>query len=67
MAVYLKSYHTLTILVQWFGWTLGMVPLFWLFFSSATFVPRARHNHQCYKNQFPDYPADRIALIPFVY
>ena len=57
-------------MLEWFGWALGtwsLAGLAWFLFSSATFVPRARHNHQWYKNQFPDYPADRKALIPFVY
>ena len=57
-------------MLERFGWALetwSLAGLFWFLFSSATFVPRARHNHQWYKNQFPDYPADRKALIPFVY
>ena len=57
-------------MLEWFGWALGiwaLAVLFWFLFSSATFVPRARHNHQWYKNQFPDYPANRKVLIPFVY
>ena len=58
------------VMLEWFGWALetwSLAGLFWFLFSSATFVPRARHNHQWYKNQFPDYPADRKALMPFVY
>ena len=51
-------------MLDWFGWAFGKPGYSVFFFSSATFVPRARHNHQ---NQFPDYPADRKALMPLVY
>ena len=42
-------------MLEWFGWALetwSLAGLFWFLFSSATFVPRARHNHQWYKNNF---------------
>jgi len=57
-------------MLEWFGWTLGtwsLAGLVWFLFCCATFVPRARHNHLWYKDQFLDYPGNRKALIPFVY
>ena len=57
-------------MLERFGWALrtwSLAGLFWFLFSSATFVPRARHNHHWYKNQFPYYPADQKALITIVF
>ena len=56
--------------LQWFGWTImtwSLAGLVWWLFTEATFIPRARHNHKWYKNQFLDYPPRRKALIPFIY
>ena len=36
-------------LLDWFGWALGSRVIL-VFIHSATFAPRARHNHQRYKN-----------------
>lgn len=57
-------------IVQWIGWALavwswpGLVFALWTAFN---LVPRARSHHLWYKRTFPRYPADRKALIPFVY
>ncbi len=56
--------------LQWFGWmimTWSLSGLVWWLFTEATFVPRARHHHKWYRNQFLDYPSWRKALIPFLY
>lgn len=56
--------------LQWFGWavmTWSLAGVVWWLFSEATFVPRARHNHKWYRNQFLDYPSFRKALIPFIF
>ena len=56
--------------LQWFGWTImtwSLAGLVWWLFAEATFIPRARHNHKWYKNQFLEYPSRRKALIPFIY
>jgi hypothetical protein len=29
-------------------------------------MPRALQNHRWYRAQFPDYPANRKALVPFL-
>lgn len=57
-------------LVEWTGWaiaTWSLAGLVWMLFSAATFFPRARHNHQWYKQQFEFYPPNRKILIPLVW
>ncbi|XP_071119126.1 uncharacterized protein [Haliotis cracherodii] len=57
-------------LVEWTGWciaTWSLAGLVWLLFCAATFVPRSRHNHLWYKQQFELYPPNRKALIPFLF
>ncbi|XP_076462776.1 uncharacterized protein LOC143295097 isoform X2 [Babylonia areolata] len=56
-------------LLEWVGWTVAtwsLSGLVWTLFSAATFVPRSRHNHAWYKQQFELYPPNRKALIPFL-
>ena len=57
-------------MLEWFGWALAtwsVAGVVWLLFSSATFIPRARDNHEWYTKKFADYPKNRKALIPFLY
>ena len=56
-------------IVEWCGWALAT----WTYagaafaiFTIANLLPRALSHHRWYRAQFPDYPADRRALIPFV-
>lgn len=54
-------------LVEWIGWTIAtwsFAGLVWTLFSAATFIPRSRHNHAWYKQQFELYPPNRKALFP---
>ena len=57
-------------LMEWIGWALltwswpGAVFAFWTF---ANLGPRALATHRWYKKTFDSYPADRKALIPFVF
>ncbi|KAL8598562.1 hypothetical protein ACOMHN_051350 [Nucella lapillus] len=56
-------------LLEWIGWTVAtwsLAGLVWTLFSAATFLPRSRHNHAWYKQQFELYPPNRKALIPFL-
>lgn len=56
-------------LVEWIGWTIttwSLSGLVWTLFCAATFIPRARHNHDWYKEQFELYPLNRRALIPYL-
>ncbi len=56
-------------MITWLGWTVatwsigGIFFLLWTIFNLG---PRAFQHHQWYKKTFPDYPAKRKALIPFV-
>lgn len=53
--------------VVWLGWavatwsTAGAVFLLW---TVANLLPRALSNHRWYRETFPDYPAERRAVIP---
>jgi 3-oxo-5-alpha-steroid 4-dehydrogenase 1 len=56
-------------IVEWIGWAV----LTWSFagatfalFTIANLFPRAISNHRWYREQFPDYPKERKAIIPFI-
>jgi steroid 5-alpha reductase family enzyme len=57
-------------LVEWGGFALASGSLGALAFfvwSAANLAPRARAHHLWYRAQFPDYPRERKALVPFVW
>lgn len=54
----------------WLGWavaTWSLPGLAFAFWTVANLLPRARAHHAWYKNQFPDYPPERKALLPGVW
>jgi protein-S-isoprenylcysteine O-methyltransferase Ste14 len=57
-------------IIEWGGWALltwsptGLVFFLW---TVANLAPRARSHHRWYLEKFPDYPADRRALIPHLF
>jgi 3-oxo-5-alpha-steroid 4-dehydrogenase 1 len=57
-------------LIEWSGWALltwspaGLVFALW---TAANLMPRARAHHRWYKERFPEYPARRRAMIPFLF
>ena len=54
-------------IVAWSGWALATWSLQGLAFAVwtvANLAPRARSNHKWYRQTFPDYPAERKALLP---
>lgn len=54
-------------IVTWVGWAIATWSLAGLAFAvwtAANLVPRARAHHIWYREQFPDYPAGRKALVP---
>jgi 3-oxo-5-alpha-steroid 4-dehydrogenase 1 len=56
-------------IVEWAGWAVATWSLSGLAFAAYTFAnlaPRALAHHRWYRSRFPDYPADRKALVPFV-
>jgi 3-oxo-5-alpha-steroid 4-dehydrogenase 1 len=57
-------------IITWIGWavmTWSLAGLFFVVWTTANLLPRARANHRWYLEKFPDYPHDRKALFPFVY
>ncbi len=57
-------------LIEWTGWTIAtwsLPGLAFAVFTAANLVPRARANHEWYRQTFPDYPGERKRVIPFIY
>jgi 3-oxo-5-alpha-steroid 4-dehydrogenase 1 len=56
-------------IVTWIGWavmTWSLAGVFFVVWTVANLGPRALANHRWYRQTFPDYPAERKAIIPFV-
>ncbi len=56
-------------LIEWagfafLGWDLPFLAFF--IWTAANLVPRALSHHRWYQEHFPDYPAGRRAIIPFL-
>ena len=57
-------------IVEWCGWALATWSAAGLAFAVFTFAnlsPRAVANHRWYREKFPDYPAERGAILPGVW
>lgn len=58
-------------IVEWLGWALmtwSLPGLAFAVYTTANLAPRAISNHRWYREKFPgEYPAERRALIPFVW
>ncbi|MCB9234624.1 MAG: DUF1295 domain-containing protein [Bacteroidia bacterium] len=57
-------------ILEWCGWALmAWSPggLYFAVWTIANLAPRALAHHRWYKEKFPDYPANRKALIPFIW
>jgi len=56
-------------IVEWGGWALmtwSLPGLAFFIFTFANLFPRAISSHKWYKANFPHYPSDRKAVIPFI-
>lgn len=56
-------------IIEWFGWALAtwsLAGLAFAVYTTANLAPRALQNHGWYRDQFPDYPTDRRALVPYL-
>lgn len=56
-------------LVEWIGWaiaTWSLAGVSFAVFTAANLVPRALAHHRWYREQFPDYPPHRRAVLPFL-
>lgn len=54
----------------WAGWavaTWSLAGSYFLIWTLANLVPRARSHHNWYRAAFPDYPWDRKILFPFIW
>ena len=66
---YISSPHYFGEIVEWGGWALmtwSLPGLAFFIFTFANLFPRAIRAHAWYKSNFPDYPADRKAVVPFL-
>jgi 3-oxo-5-alpha-steroid 4-dehydrogenase 1 len=66
---YISSPHYFGEIIEWAGWAVmtWSLPGFAFFiFTIANLFPRAVSSHNWYKQNFPDYPANRKAVIPFI-
>ena len=56
-------------ILAWVGWAIAAwspAGLAFAVFTVANLLPRALANHRWYRQTFPDYPASRRALLPFL-
>jgi len=57
-------------IVEWLGWavaTWSLPGLAFAVWTAANLAPRARANHRWYRSRFPEYPAERKALVPGIW
>jgi 3-oxo-5-alpha-steroid 4-dehydrogenase 1 len=57
-------------IAQWTGWALAawsLAGLAFALFTAANLIPRAHAHRNWYRCHFPDYPAERKRVIPFLY
>ena len=56
-------------ILEWAGFALlswNIAALSFLVWTMANLIPRALSHHRWYRNHFPDYPARRRAIFPWV-
>lgn len=56
-------------ILEWFGFALlcwSLPALSFFVWTVSNLVPRALDHHRWYKKQFPDYPANRKAVFPYL-
>jgi 3-oxo-5-alpha-steroid 4-dehydrogenase 1 len=56
-------------IVEWGGWALAtwsLAGLAFAFWTTANLLPRALAHHRWYRARFPDYPARRRAIVPWL-
>ncbi len=56
-------------ILEWAGWaiaTWSLPGLAFALYTVANLAPRALTHHAWYREEFPDYPPERKALVPFV-
>ena len=66
---YISCPHYFGEIMEWGGWALltwSLPGLTFFIFTIANLFPRAVSSHNWYRMKFPDYPASRKAVIPFI-
>jgi 3-oxo-5-alpha-steroid 4-dehydrogenase 1 len=56
-------------IIEWTGFaimTWCLPALSFAVWTAVNLIPRALHHHRWYKEKFPDYPAQRKAVIPYI-
>ncbi len=56
-------------MIEWAGWAIAawnLGALAFLVWTIANLAPRAFRTHRWYHQQFPDYPRERKAILPFI-
>ena len=67
---YVSAANYLGEILLWCGWALMSLTwagLVFVLFTLANLLPRALASHRWYQAQFPDYPAERKAIIPYLW
>ena len=67
---FVSSPHYLGEILEWAGWALltwSLAGTAFLVFTCANLVPRAVTSLKWYRKTFPEYPAKRKAIIPFLF
>ena len=66
---YISSPHYFGEIIEWAGWaimTWSLPGLAFFIFTFANLFPRAISSHRWYRENFPAYPSERKAIIPFI-
>ena len=66
---YISCPNYLGEIIEWLGFyimTLSFPALIFVIWTMANLIPRSLSNHAWYKNNFPNYPKERKAIIPFM-
>ncbi len=67
---YITSPNLFGEIIEWGGYALltwSLPALAFFVWTCANLIPRAVANRRWYRRQFPDYPAERKRLIPFIW
>lgn len=67
---YVSCPNLLGELIEWAGFAIlcwNMPAAAFFIWSAANLIPRALSHHKWYRNKFEDYPAERKAVVPFVF
>jgi len=66
---YISCPNYLGEIIEWFGFALmvwSLPALSFALWTAVNLLPRALAHHKWYRNNFPDYPLRRKAIVPFI-